>query len=143
MKEFEIEIEINATPKKVWDVFLDLDNYGKWNPVIPSGKGKLEVNHTLELIWERATKTVVFRPIALTARPLTTQPGHHVRVPSLRRQSYCVSAPSSGGRPRASKCESTVRGHTGLGMGSAPTLFRVAVRLRIAPPFPGLVLFVE
>ena len=69
MKEFEIEIEINATPKKAWDVFVDLDNYGKWNPVIPSGKGKLEVNNTLELIWERATKTVVFRPKIVAIEP--------------------------------------------------------------------------
>ncbi len=55
----------------------------------------------------------------------------------------CESAPSTGDRPMGSKCESIARDRTGSGMGSAPILFRFAVRLRLAPPFPGLVLLVE
>ena len=62
MKTFEIAIDINAPQSQVWDVFFDLKNYGNWNPTIPMGLGKLAVNETLELTWQRPKRQVIFHP---------------------------------------------------------------------------------
>ena len=40
MREFRTEIEINATPDKVWDVLMDFDSYPEWNPFMQSASGK-------------------------------------------------------------------------------------------------------
>lgn len=34
--EIVTEIEINSTPKRVWKVLTEVNNYPKWNPFIKS-----------------------------------------------------------------------------------------------------------
>jgi uncharacterized protein YndB with AHSA1/START domain len=34
MKELRTEIEIQATPDKVWQVLTSLDKYPEWNPLV-------------------------------------------------------------------------------------------------------------
>lgn len=48
MKKLEIHsyIEINANPKKVWEVFLDTSKYLEWNPFIKMMIGKMAVGET-------------------------------------------------------------------------------------------------
>jgi uncharacterized protein YndB with AHSA1/START domain len=43
MKELRTEIEIQATPEKVWQVFTDLDQNPEWNPLIYRAIGKAQV----------------------------------------------------------------------------------------------------
>jgi hypothetical protein len=43
------EIVINAPAKVVWDVILDFDNYGLWNPFCPSMKGEAVIGSALEM----------------------------------------------------------------------------------------------
>lgn len=43
------EIVINAPADLVWDVLLDFDNYGEWNPFCPSVKGEPVVGSALEM----------------------------------------------------------------------------------------------
>ena len=62
MKTFKIAIDINAPQSQVWDAFFDLKNYGSWNPTIPIGLGKLEVNEMLELTWQRPKRQILFHP---------------------------------------------------------------------------------
>lgn len=39
MKEIRTEMEIKASPAKVWQVLTDFENHSKWNPFIRSIKG--------------------------------------------------------------------------------------------------------
>lgn len=43
------EITINAPAEVVWDVILDFDNYGLWNPFCPSMKGEAVLGSPLEM----------------------------------------------------------------------------------------------
>ena len=43
------EIVINAPAKVVWNVILDFDNYGLWNPFCPSMKGEAVIGSPLEM----------------------------------------------------------------------------------------------
>ena len=43
------EIVINAPAKLVWDVILDFENYGLWNPFCPSMKGEAVIGSPLEM----------------------------------------------------------------------------------------------
>jgi hypothetical protein len=45
MEYFEVytEIEIEATPEKVWDTLTDFEKYPEWNPFFVELKGKPEV----------------------------------------------------------------------------------------------------
>lgn len=69
MKTFKITIDINAPQSQVWDVFFDLKNYGNWNPTIPMGVGKVEVNETLELTWQKPKRQIIFHPKILAIEP--------------------------------------------------------------------------
>lgn len=48
-KEINTQIEIKATPEKVWNALMDIDNYPNWNPFIRSIKGKMEIGEDLSI----------------------------------------------------------------------------------------------
>lgn len=48
-KEINTQIIINATPRQVWKILLDIDNYPNWNPFIKSIKGKMEVGEKISI----------------------------------------------------------------------------------------------
>jgi uncharacterized protein YndB with AHSA1/START domain len=43
MKEIRSEIEIQASPEKVWKILTDLDKYQEWNPFLHHAGGKTEL----------------------------------------------------------------------------------------------------
>lgn len=49
MKELRTEIEIQASPEKVWQVLTDLDKYPEWNPFICHALGKAETGKTVDI----------------------------------------------------------------------------------------------
>jgi hypothetical protein len=49
MKENRNEIEIQATPEKVWEVLTDLGKYSEWNPLLYRAEGKVAVGEKVEL----------------------------------------------------------------------------------------------
>lgn len=52
MKELRTEIEINASPAKVWDVLTDFDKYNQWNPFITKIIGQLKEGSKIEIFVE-------------------------------------------------------------------------------------------
>lgn len=47
MKELKTEVQISASPEKVWRTLSDLTNWSSWNPIINNIEGKFEVNAEL------------------------------------------------------------------------------------------------
>jgi hypothetical protein len=60
MKENRNEIELQATPKQVWQVLTDLDKYSEWNPLLYLGTGNIELGETVEVSAKTATKNMKF-----------------------------------------------------------------------------------
>lgn len=66
-KRLYTEIEINASPEKVWRILTDFASYPKWNPFIKSIKGTLAVGEKLEaFIQPSGAKGMTFKPTILT-----------------------------------------------------------------------------
>jgi hypothetical protein len=56
MKELRTEIEINASPEKVWQILTDFDQYSKWNPFIHHAIGKAEMGAKVDISFKKNTK---------------------------------------------------------------------------------------
>jgi hypothetical protein len=69
-KEIETEILINASTKKVWQVFIDFKNYPVWNPFILSISGNIEVGGKIRVqLLPPGTKGMTFKPKVLIIQP--------------------------------------------------------------------------
>lgn len=72
-KEIVTEIEINATPSRIWQILTNFEKYPTWNPFIkkisgiPRTKEKLEV-HMLD----PRGGTMVFTPTVIAAEKKRT-----------------------------------------------------------------------
>ncbi len=70
MSELRTEIEINATPERVWQILTDTEKFPEWNPFIHRFKGNLVVGETLNVfLGESPTKGMTFRPQVLAVTP--------------------------------------------------------------------------
>ncbi|MEA2582302.1 MAG: hypothetical protein QOF33_387 [Thermomicrobiales bacterium] len=64
------EIEIQATPARVWDVLTDFADYPDWNPFIPRIAGTVEVGARLDArLQPPGGRGMSFRPTVLAATP--------------------------------------------------------------------------
>jgi hypothetical protein len=85
MKELHSEIEIAASPERVWDVLTDFATYPQWNPFIRRISGELGVGGRLEVRLEPPdSRGMTLRPTVLRAEPnrLIRWVGH-LLVPGL------------------------------------------------------------
>ncbi len=68
MKEVVTEIQINASPEKVWQVFLANEQWSAWNPFITKSTGVIKVGakitNTMEM---KGQKPMTFSPTVLKA----------------------------------------------------------------------------
>jgi len=56
-------IEIDAAASEVWDILIDLDRYGEWNPFIVRARGRIAPGATVEVCPSAARdRQVEFRP---------------------------------------------------------------------------------
>lgn len=46
---FEAKLKINAPPSALWEVLIDFDNYGEWNPFITHIDGKPKIGTKISL----------------------------------------------------------------------------------------------
>ena len=70
MKEFNTEIDIEASPERVWQVFTDLSSYREWNPFIKEASGELSVGSELKMFLQPpGGRGMQFHPFVLTVIP--------------------------------------------------------------------------
>jgi len=66
MRELYTEIQISATPERVWSILTDFDNYPQWNPFIKSINGEFQEGGQLEVVIQPpGGKSMTFKPICL------------------------------------------------------------------------------
>ncbi len=72
MHHIESEIDIAATPERVWSILTDISAYPSWNPFIRAIKGSIEKGQRLTVsIQPTGGKAMTFRPTVLVAAPNT------------------------------------------------------------------------
>ncbi|MFQ5998554.1 MAG: SRPBCC family protein, partial [Candidatus Bathyarchaeia archaeon] len=70
MREIVTEIDINASPSRVWQILTEFSAYPNWNPFARRIEGKLEVGSKLEVVLKPPkAKGMTFRPVVLKAKP--------------------------------------------------------------------------
>jgi hypothetical protein len=70
MYEIRTEIEIGATPERVWAILLDFPSHSEWNPFVRSVKGDAKVGERLTVfIRPQGGKGMTFRAAVLTVIP--------------------------------------------------------------------------
>ena len=70
MKQISSEIEINATPERVWHVLTDFPALSEWSPFVRSIEGELEVGQRIKVhIKGSKGMGMTFKPTVLKAEP--------------------------------------------------------------------------
>jgi hypothetical protein len=70
MKELRADIDIDATPERVWEILTDFPAYPEWNPFITSIAGTPAPGSTLEVrIAPPGATARTFKPRVLVAEP--------------------------------------------------------------------------
>jgi hypothetical protein len=70
MHEIQSEIDIDATPERVWSILTDFVTYPSWNPFIHSISGDIETGRRLTVsIQPVGGQAMTFRPIVLLVQP--------------------------------------------------------------------------
>lgn len=70
MREIKTDIEIAATPERVWSILTDFIAYPQWNPFIRSITGVVKTGEKLTVfIQPTGGKGMTFRPTVLVALP--------------------------------------------------------------------------
>jgi hypothetical protein len=68
MKGIYSEIEINASPRKVWDILTEFAAFPEWNPFVKTIEGKIEVGEKFRVFLQLPdSKEMTFRPKCLKA----------------------------------------------------------------------------
>jgi len=70
VKEIHTEIDIQASPERVWEILTDFDSYPEWNPFIRRISGKAEAGARLKVYLRRSfARGIFFRSTILKAEP--------------------------------------------------------------------------
>ncbi|TDC44089.1 SRPBCC domain-containing protein [Micromonospora sp. KC213] len=69
MREISTQVDVDATPQRVWEVLTDFPRYAQWNPFIREAAGEARVGSTLSLrMFPVAGRPMSFKPRVLAAR---------------------------------------------------------------------------
>ena len=69
MKELRTEIEIQATPEKVWQVISELDKYPEWNPFIHHAIGKTKIGEKVDITFKTGSKEMTLHCMVIKVEP--------------------------------------------------------------------------
>jgi hypothetical protein len=96
-KEIRTEIDIEATPEKVWEVLTALDQYPEWNPFLHHAIGKAELGAKVEVIFKFGSKDMT-----LHCTVTKVEPNHvlgwkyHIGLPFLYQGEHIFTLESAG-----------------------------------------------
>jgi hypothetical protein len=85
-KELCTEIEIQASPEKVWQILADLDKWTEWNPFIQHAIGKAQVGEKVDITFKSGSKEMTLHCTVVKVKPnkkLCWK--YHVMLPGLFR----------------------------------------------------------
>jgi hypothetical protein len=74
-KQLRAEVEVEASPQRVWEVLTDFAAYRQWNPFIVEGDGQAVPGTRLELRMRLPGR----RPTTLRPEVLEAEPGRRLR----------------------------------------------------------------
>jgi len=69
MKELPTEIEIRASPEKIWQVLTDLDRYSQWNPFIQKAIGTTKIGESVDITFKSASKEMTLHCMVFKVEP--------------------------------------------------------------------------
>lgn len=83
-KELRTEIEIQASPDKVWQVLTSLDMYPEWNPFIHHAVGVAKVGEKVDITFRSGSKEKTLHCTVVKVEPnKELRWKYHVILPSL------------------------------------------------------------
>jgi hypothetical protein len=101
MHEIQSEIDIDATPERVWSILTDFVAYPSWNPFIHSISGDIEAGRRLTVsIQPVGGRAMTFRPTVLLAQPNSELRWRgRLLLPGIFDGEHCfkIAASASGG----------------------------------------------
>jgi len=69
MKELCTEIDIQASPEKVWQVLTNLEKYPEWNPFIHHAIGSAKVGEKVDITFRSGSKDMTLHCTVIKAEP--------------------------------------------------------------------------
>jgi hypothetical protein len=69
MKELRTEIEIQASPERVWQILTDLDGYPGWNPFLYQAVGQAKLGGKVDLTVRSGSKEMTLHCTVVRAEP--------------------------------------------------------------------------
>ena len=101
MKRISSEIDINASPERIWEVLTDFPKLPDWNPFMRSAEGDLTAGGRLK-VYLKASKGMgmTFKPTVLKAEPnQELRWVGRILVPGIMDGEHSFSIQSSEGNP--------------------------------------------
>jgi hypothetical protein len=97
MKILRTEIEINASPEKIWHILADLGKYPEWNPFIHHALGTAEAGGKVDIKIKSGSKELALHCSVLKAEPnRELRWSYHVGLPFLFRGEHSFIIESVG-----------------------------------------------
>jgi hypothetical protein len=97
MKEIRAEIDIQASPEKVWQVLTALDKYPEWNPFLHHAIGKAELGAKVDVTFKSGSKDMTLHCIVTKVEPNhELRWRYHVGFPFLFQGEHCFVMEPAG-----------------------------------------------
>ena len=103
MREIRTQIEIEASPERVWEVLTDIPSFPEWNPFMRRGEGEFKAGERVKLFLKPpGAMGMTIKPRVLKAEPgIELRWLGHLLVPGLfDGEHYFLIEPTDEGRIR-------------------------------------------
>jgi len=69
VKELHTEIEIAASPERVWRELTDFAKYAEWNPLVPAASGEVREGQQIRVTLQAGKRAIKIKPRLLRVVP--------------------------------------------------------------------------